>query len=216
MTPYFRPVHLRVSNTETSPLSPLAHLVEALDLLGRAHTLQAAVIEPGDARAIQVRKEMTLTLSDAARKWFSSIQERTRRERQDGLTLMIVSLHKIRLMYQQAIHHATLLKLNAYYAYPALATGEPIEPHTSTCLNAAQSIVDLIHTARTVGWMTASTPFFIWGCWVAARVLFVHAFTSHQMGPDEAFDEIVGCLREQAGYWGLASTSLSISGLMQY
>ncbi|KAI9636462.1 fungal-specific transcription factor domain-containing protein [Dioszegia hungarica] len=193
-TPLFRPVPHRQPSDNTSNISPLAHLVEALDLLGRAHTLQAEVIEPGDSSAILARKEMTIDLTGAARGCFEAVGPSVTGGRQDGLTLMI-----------QAIHHATLLKLNAYYAYPALATGEPIEPHTSTCLTAAGAIVDLIHTARAVGWMTASTPFFIWGCWVAARVLFVHAFLAHRTGPDEAFDEIVGCLREQAGYWGLAN-----------
>lgn len=33
----------------------------------------------------------------------------------------------------------------------------------------------------------------------------MHAFLAHREGPDEEFDAIVGCLREQQGYWGLAS-----------
>lgn len=66
--------------------------MEALDLLGRAHTLQAQVIEPGDQRAVQDRKEMTLTLTQAAREWFASVEGNIRGGRQDGMTLMIVSL----------------------------------------------------------------------------------------------------------------------------
>ncbi len=88
---------------------------------------------------------------------------------------------------KQAIHHAyasisfiqtaliytrTLLKVNAYYAFPALSTGEPIEPYTSTCLSGARAVVRLAGVAREIGFCASSTPLFIWSCWVAARVLF--------------------------------------------
>jgi hypothetical protein len=66
----------------------------------------------------------------------------------------------------------TLLKLNAYYAFPALSNGEPQEPYTSTCLNATRAIVALIARGREIGWVGSSSPLFIWSCWVAARVLF--------------------------------------------
>jgi hypothetical protein len=66
----------------------------------------------------------------------------------------------------------TLLKLNAYYAFPALSNGEPQEPYTSTCLNATRAIVALIAKGREIGWVGSSSPLFIWSCWVAARVLF--------------------------------------------
>lgn len=64
----------------------MASLVEALDLLGRAHTLQSQTIEPGDTRAVETRKDATLTLSSATRRWFS---ERTWVA--DGMGLTIVS-----------------------------------------------------------------------------------------------------------------------------
>ena len=66
----------------------------------------------------------------------------------------------------------TLLKLNAYYAFPALSNGEPQEPYTSTCLNATRAMVVLIAKGREIGWVGSSSPLFIWSCWVAARVLF--------------------------------------------
>ena len=66
----------------------------------------------------------------------------------------------------------TLLKLNAYYAFPALSNGEPQEPYTSTCLNATRAMVALIAKGREIGWVGSSSPLFIWSCWVAARVLF--------------------------------------------
>lgn len=66
----------------------------------------------------------------------------------------------------------TLLKLNAYYAFPALSNGEPQEPYTSTCLSSIQAIVELVNTAREVGFQTSSSPLFIWSSWVGARVIF--------------------------------------------
>lgn len=109
---------------------------------------------------------------------------------------------------QQAIHHATLLKLNAYYAFPALSNGEPQEPFTSTCLASCRAVVQLTDSARALGWQHAASPLFVWGCWVAARVLFVHAFLGHQMGPDAEFDTVLRGLKEMANYWGLASEHL--------
>ena len=63
----------------------MASLVEALDLLGRAHTLQSQTIEPGDARAVETRKDATMTLSSATRRWFS---ERTWSSDSIGLTIV--------------------------------------------------------------------------------------------------------------------------------
>ena len=77
-----------------------------------------------------------------------------------------ISRREIKLMIR------TLLKLNAYYAFPALSNGEPQEPYTSTCLNATRAMVALIAKGREIGWVGSSSPLFIWSCWVAARVLF--------------------------------------------
>jgi hypothetical protein len=91
--------------------------------------------------------------------------------------------------------------------------------------------VGLSREARELGYQSSSTPFFIWSCWVGARVLFgeskgwvrhrldwcgadiavtdtrlVHAFLSHKPHPDQDFDEIVLSLKDQAQYWSLAST----------
>jgi hypothetical protein len=41
----------------------------------------------------------------------------------------------------------------------------------------------------------------------SANYYSVHAFLSHQAQPDEDFDTIVGCLKEQAQFWSLASES---------
>nr|XP_031861042.1 uncharacterized protein CI109_003402 [Kwoniella shandongensis]KAA5528114.1 hypothetical protein CI109_003402 [Kwoniella shandongensis] len=192
-TPPFRSVlHRDPSELDLDDISPMAYLVEALDLLGRSHTLQTQMLEPGDARGLEARKDMTMTLTTTAKRWFVNLP--LERITQVGLKLTI-----------QAIHYATLLKLNAYHAYPALSNGEPQEPYVSTCLSSARSVAALADSARPVGWATASTPLFIWGCWVAARVLFVHAFLNHQTQPDDDFNTIVLTLKEQAEYWGLAN-----------
>ena len=131
---------------------------------------------------------------------------------------------------EKALTSRTLLKLNAYYAFPALSNGEPQEPYTSTCLHATRSIVQLTAKAREIGWIGSSSPLFIWSSWVAARVLFgvslsilslfvittgpderrlipVYSFLSHRSQPDDDFDIIVSALKEQSQYWTLASES---------
>ncbi|WWD01064.1 hypothetical protein V866_008002 [Kwoniella sp. B9012] len=171
-------------------VSPMAYLVEALDLLGRAHTLQSQMLEPGDARAMSNRKDKTLQLTAATKRWFANAP--LERIDQPGMRLKI-----------QAAYYATLLKLNGNHAYPA--HGEPEEPYVSTCLDSAKAMANLASTARALGWMTTSSPVFIWGCWVAARVIFVHAYLNHQTQPDENFNTILAALKEQALYWSLAN-----------
>ena len=62
-----------MSTNEPSVLSPFAYLVEALDLLGRSHTLQGQVIEAGDARAVDRRRDASVTLTSAAKRWFAGL-----------------------------------------------------------------------------------------------------------------------------------------------
>lgn len=87
-TPTFKPVLHREFTPDPTVLSPLAYLVEALDLLGRAHTLQSQVIEPGDTRAVEVRRDQSMTISSAAKRWFNDLPIK---DRQDSMSLMIVS-----------------------------------------------------------------------------------------------------------------------------
>jgi hypothetical protein len=92
----------------------MAYLVEALDLLGRAHTLQSQIIEPGDARAVEIRKDVTMTLTSAAKRWYSDLP--IREGHQSAISLMIVSGTNTSCvnvlqrgsadMGQQGIHHA--------------------------------------------------------------------------------------------------------------
>ncbi|WVW82740.1 hypothetical protein I302_104751 [Kwoniella bestiolae CBS 10118] len=153
-SPPFRSIFQRETlYFDLDDVSPMAFLVEALDLLGRAHTLQSQMLEPGDARAMSNRKDKTLQLTASTKRWFANAP--LERIEQPGMRLMIQA---------------------AYYA-----------------------------TARALGWMTTSSPLFIWGCWVAARVIFVHAYLNHQTQPDENFNTILAALKEQALYWSLAN-----------
>ena len=89
VTPQFRPIpHLLVPQSPEN-LSPFSYLVEVLDLCGRAHTLQAQVLDPSDARAVDRRRDASVTLTSAARRWFGDLP--VREGRQNGLSLMIVS-----------------------------------------------------------------------------------------------------------------------------
>ena len=70
---------------------------------------------------------------------------------------------------------STILKLQSFHAYPALATNSSIvEPYASACLAAARAITIL--SCRATESFDASTPsvspIFIWCCWIAARVMF--------------------------------------------
>ncbi|WVR05478.1 hypothetical protein IAU60_002494 [Kwoniella sp. DSM 27419] len=179
---------------DLSDVSPMAYIVEALDLLGRAHTLQSQPLDPGDIRGLEGRKDMTMQLTAAAKRWMA------------GVPLDNMEHISMRLQIQAA-HYATLLKLNGNYAFPALSNGEAQEPYVSTCLSSARAMAAIADRARTsaVGWADASSPLFIWGCWVAARILFVHSFLNHHTQPDENFNMIIKSLREQAEYWALAN-----------
>jgi hypothetical protein len=86
--PTFKPVLHREYIPDPTKLSPLAFLVEALDLQGRAHTLQSQVIEPGDSRAVEARKDQSMTLTSASKRWFNDLPLRD--QRQDSMSLMIV------------------------------------------------------------------------------------------------------------------------------
>lgn len=88
-----------------------------------------------------------------------------------------------------------------------MSNGTPIEPYGATCMSSARAVVDLCRVARQLGFQTASSPLFIWGTWVAARVLFVNAFITHAEGPGDEFDFIVAALKDQAPIWSLASES---------
>lgn len=88
-TPVFRPIPHLLAPHDPAILSPFAYLVEALDLLGRSHTLQSQTIDPNDARAVDRRRDSSVTLSSAAKRWFGDLPFRDRP--QDAMTLMIVS-----------------------------------------------------------------------------------------------------------------------------
>lgn len=198
--PLFKPVLHRDAHPDPSALSPMAYLVEALDLLGRSHSLQSRVIEANDAREVEHRKDMVMTLTSAAKRWFGDLPLS---QMTPGPMPLVIA----------GVYHATLLKLNAYYAYPALSNGSPIEPYGGTCTSSARALVQLVHQARDVGFRQASSPLFIWSAWVAARVLFINAFLAHQAQPDDDFEVILQGLREMAAYWSLASESAGMKAI---
>lgn len=59
-------------------------------MLGKAHMLHSESLIPGDLRAVEMRKDMTLTLSVTSKRWYSSMYEGT--EPDDPMSLVIVSL----------------------------------------------------------------------------------------------------------------------------
>ncbi|KAL1406275.1 hypothetical protein Q8F55_007971 [Vanrija albida] len=185
--PLFQPVLHRGAHPHPEELSPMAYLVEAADLLGRAHSLQSRVVEH-DSRDVESRKDMVLTLTAAARRWFASVPAIP------GAMGLVIA----------GVYHATLLKLNAYYAFPALSNA-PVEPYAATCAESAAALAALVADARALGFRQASSPLFIWSAWVAARVLFINAFLAHQAAPGEQFEAILDALREMAAYWSLAN-----------
>lgn len=70
-------------------LSPLAHMIEALDHCGRVHTLQRQEIDPNDEHAVDRRKDGTRTLTSSAERWL--VDAKLKDGAQDGMTLVIVS-----------------------------------------------------------------------------------------------------------------------------
>ena len=111
ITPTFRPIPHLLSPHDPVQLSPFAYLVEALDLLGRSHTLQGQTIDPSDARAVERRRDSSISLSSAARRWYGDLPFRD--QQQDAMTIMIVSrlglfpsAVGLSLTPQQAIYHA--------------------------------------------------------------------------------------------------------------
>ncbi|ORY30412.1 fungal-specific transcription factor domain-domain-containing protein [Naematelia encephala] len=89
--PVFYPIPHLLANPSPGDLalrSPLAYLVESLDLVGRAHTLQCGEIDPSDSRAVERRKDASVTLSSAARRWFEAMPLRGERT---SMALVVVS-----------------------------------------------------------------------------------------------------------------------------
>ncbi|ORY30760.1 fungal-specific transcription factor domain-domain-containing protein [Naematelia encephala] len=193
LSPNFTPI-LHMSGPPSpgiiDTLSPLAHLVAALDHCGRANTLQRQEIDPGDRQAVERRMDMTKTLTGAAKRWLMDIKLEGKI---DSMSLII-----------QAIHHSTILKLNGYYAFSAATSTEPLEPWTSICLESCRGIVTLTRQASVIG-LQSTSPLFTWSCWIAARLLFVHAYLTHQNDPGDDFDCIVGSMKGTSPYWGTAS-----------
>jgi hypothetical protein len=122
--------------------------------------------------------------------------------------------------------YRTLLKLQSFHAYPALATtGSIVEPYASACLESARAIVSLScrATANQSPRIPYVSPIFIWCCWIAARILFgklelfslfdvslifnclsVNSCLGAQIQIDADFQVIVQSMQVMAKQWPLA------------
>lgn len=189
-------------------LSPMVFLIEAVDLLGRSHTLHSSGGSAEEAR------DAALALTAACRRWAAELP---RLEGSLGLTVL-------------ALHHATLLKVNAYHAFPA--SGGSVAPFRDRCAESTSAVAELCKQQAGLGWKSAS-PLFIWGAWVAARVVFISRFVaasdplphpphpSHSsahpsqattsggmsggLASDPEFSVLLASLREASRHWSLAS-----------
>lgn len=168
--PFFAPVLHRdpFPPSVLATLSPMVFLIEASDLLGRSHSLHSggpngagsATAENPDAA-----RDAALALTAACRRWAAELP---RLEGSLGLTVL-------------ALHHATLLKINAYHAFPA--SGGIVSPFHDRCMESTTAMADLCARHNGLGWKSAS-PLFIWSAWVAARVVFISRFVSAVCGTD--------------------------------
>jgi hypothetical protein len=75
----------------------MANLVQVLDVLGKAHMLHSESIVPGDLRAVEMRKDMTLTLSVTSNRWYESRYGSGGGE-MDPMNLVIVSTCALALL----------------------------------------------------------------------------------------------------------------------
>lgn len=178
-----------------SSLSPMVFLIEAVDLLGRSHTLHAG---GAGADGAEEARDAALALTAACRRWAAELP------RLDGSLGLTV----------RALHHATLLKVNAYHAFPA--SGGAVAPFSTRCAESTAAAADLCAAQAAIGWKSAS-PLFIWGTWVAARVVFISRFVATAGGQgaqgsasgglagDAEFGPLLAALRAASRHWSLAS-----------
>ncbi|KAJ9117488.1 hypothetical protein QFC22_004338 [Naganishia vaughanmartiniae] len=167
------------SSASLATLHPSAFFIEALDLLGRAHSLQSRPVDMQDPRAMESRRDATSAITSAAKRWYHDIQP------------AIGKLEDERPM--EPLH---LLTLHGFHAYPTITTTAGIiEPYASQCLASARAICSLScrATVRDANAPSVS-PVFIWTCWIAARIMF---------------DEYVKLLSRAERRWQSLSTDLN-------
>ncbi|KAJ9098194.1 hypothetical protein QFC21_004523 [Naganishia friedmannii] len=150
------------SSASLATLHPSAFFVEALDLLGRAHSLQSRPVDMQDPRAMESRRDATSAITSAAKRWYHDIQP----------------------------------------AIGKLEDERPMEPlHLLT--HAMYHALSCRVTVRDVN-APAVSPVFIWTCWIAARIMFVHACLSARTNMDPEFQILLASLRIMAEEWQLA------------
>lgn len=62
------------SSASLATLHPSSFFIEALDLLGRAHSLQSRPVDMQDPRAMESRRDATSAITSAAKRWYHDIQ----------------------------------------------------------------------------------------------------------------------------------------------
>lgn len=96
-------------------------------------------------------------------------------------------------------------------------------PFRDRCAESTAAVAELCKQQQGLGWKSAS-PLFIWGAWVAARVVFISRFVTHTDHPnshpsypqptggvsgslasDPEFSVLLASLREASRHWSLAS-----------
>lgn len=180
-------------------LHPSAFFVEALDLLGRANTLQVQSIDLQNVREMEARRSATASLCACATRWYLDIIPVIGELHSD------VAITPIHLM-THSLYHTTILKLQGFHAFPAFCTTGAVEPYASTCLRSARAICDL--AVRVTAFANPPiSPIFIWSCWVAARVFFVSSCLGARISMEKEFAQVVGALAKMARYWDLAGES---------
>jgi hypothetical protein len=124
--------------------------------------------------------------------------------------------------------HRSILKLLAFQAYPLIGTTTGlVEPHATACLEASRAICHLAIRVAESPDQDLTSPFLIWACWVAGRVLFgewapwagkfatsrrvmlnppptVHACLSLKTQQEPEFEPLIQCLHAMKADWSIA------------
>lgn len=141
------------------------------------------------------------------------------------VSLNLCRVHRVVLIFM-IVCIRTILKLQSFHAYPALATnGSIVEPYATDCLDSARAITTL--SCRATGSFDTTapsvSPIFIWCCWIAARVFFgmfsssttmpaatepfartVNSCLGAQINIEPEFKVILGSMKSMAAHWQLA------------
>lgn len=193
VTPLFRD-NLPLRNTES--LHPMIHFIDAMDMIGRVHMLGATPVDLNNPREVDQRSALSRGMQATLKRWFFDLPPQIRSVNGD-LTSAIVLTH--------SCYQASILKLLAFQAYPLTgATTGLVEPHATSCLEAARAICHLAIKVAESPALDLTSPFLVWSCWVAGRVLFVHACLALKTHQEPEFEPLIQCLHAMKADWSIA------------